>query len=942
MFHKESQKQTQHKESLHKKPLHKKPLHEKHSTGGRSDTSQAHAGSLFRKNRLSSAVASVVTGVIATGGATGWMPVLAQNVLEEVVVTASKQSSNIQDIAITVQAMTYKDLEALNVDRFEDYVHFLPSVHSGGRGPGQNEIYIRGAAVDAINITVAESQGSAPNVALYLDEHPVTAGGRNLDVYVADMERIEVLPGPQGTLYGASSQAGTVRLITRKPQIDEFSASFAADYSTTANGEDSNSAEAVLNIPLIAGTTAFRALIYSDDRGGYIDNVPGTFTADHNINPTFPGETKTYDAGTVFANGDVVGPDGLEVPVVKQAADNGVLVEDDYNDASYKGMRLGISHRFNDDWSGLLQYSQQSLRTDGVFDVDESLGDLEVSRYVEDFLEDDFTQIAWTIEGRIGALEMVYTGAYLDREVDANIDYTGYTNIGKYIAGYQCEYLSTLPPDNADVTTRYNSDPTIGGDPRVIECGNPANGARMNNENSRFTSELRFSGDLGERARFLAGVYYEDSEILHIGDFNYQASFEAGWNPIDINLNPDLANADANARGLVTSSTQFRNDNRRTEEQVAWFGEVSFDLTESFTVALSARYYDLEYGFTGYGAWRYYNRPLFVDDADPMNDVRPNATGGRDYETNFADLQPLDISDTITKATLTYRPNDNWLFYATVSEGYRPPGFNRAAAQKGGEYDPTANNMNNEGMECGTSVAINSNAATGFPGYCLPYVFESDTLDNYELSWKATLMDGQMRFNGSVYQIDWDDIQVSQFDSQNISILTLIDNGGDAEIQGVEFDLTWAATDNLTISAAASYNDTELVKVDPGFAVVVQDEGNPLPLSPKIQFNMRFRYEWEMSGGLGAYWQLAGKYSDKALNSIVDTPSEPNSYQDSYTTLSGAVGVQSDEGWSLELYGQNLTDERAQIHINRQDFFERVTINRPRTIGLRLSYDLNK
>ena len=69
-----------------------------------------------------------------------------------------------------------------------------------GVGPGQNEIYIRGAAVDAINITVAESQGSAPNVALYLDEQPVTAGGRNLDVYISDMERIEVLPGPQGTL----------------------------------------------------------------------------------------------------------------------------------------------------------------------------------------------------------------------------------------------------------------------------------------------------------------------------------------------------------------------------------------------------------------------------------------------------------------------------------------------------------------------------------------------------------------------------------------------------------------------------------------------------------------------------------------------------------------------------------------------------------------------
>ena len=156
-----------------------------------------------------------------------------------------------QDVAISVQAMTGQSLREQNVTSFEDYGMHLPSVNRGGRGPGQNEIYIRGAAVDAINITVAESQGSAPNVAMYLDEQPITAGGRNLDVYVSDMERIEVLPGPQGTLYGASSQAGTVRLITNKPVVGEFQARLGAEYSQTAKGEDSNKVEAMINIPLI-------------------------------------------------------------------------------------------------------------------------------------------------------------------------------------------------------------------------------------------------------------------------------------------------------------------------------------------------------------------------------------------------------------------------------------------------------------------------------------------------------------------------------------------------------------------------------------------------------------------------------------------------------------------------------------------------------------------
>ena len=371
-----------------------------------------------------------------------------------------------QDIPLAVQAMGAEALEEQNIQSFSDYVQYLPSVNAGGRGPGQNEIYIRGAAVDAINITVAESQGSAPNVALYLDEQPITSGGRNLDVYVTDMERIEVLPGPQGTLYGASSMAGTVRLITNKPNLNEFQASFNGSWSTTAHGEDSNSVEAMINLPIIEDKFAIRAALYNDRQGGYIDNVAGTFVADPALNPTFPGDTVTYGAGTVLANGTVVGAGGLTVPVIKEVADNSGLVEDDFNDASYAGIRLGGKYIFNDEWDLLVQHTQQTLKTEGVFDYDPAKGDLNVSRFTEDSLQDEFAQTAWTINGRLGDLDVVYTGAFLDREVDANLDYTGYTNIGGYIRAYQCEYLTPGYSNVAAVTgtnNGYNFDPTIGG-----------------------------------------------------------------------------------------------------------------------------------------------------------------------------------------------------------------------------------------------------------------------------------------------------------------------------------------------------------------------------------------------------------------------------------------------------------------------------------------------
>ena len=895
---------------------------------------------MFQRKKLHLAVLSAIAATTAPH---------ASAELEEIVVTATKRAVPLQDAPVTIQAIGSKELEDQNIQEFADYVQYLPNVNAGGRGPGQNEIYIRGAAVDAINITVAESQGSAPNVALYLDEQPVTAGGRNLDVYISDMERIEVLPGPQGTLYGASSMAGTVRLITAKPVLDQFDASFNGSWSSTSGGEDSNSAEVMLNLPVIDGKMAVRVALYNDRQGGYIDNVQGEFQANSDINPTFPGDSVTFAEGTVFANGTVVGAGGLTVPVIKAVANNAGLVEDDFNDAHYAGMRLGVKYVLSDNWGLLVQHTAQSLATEGVFDYDPLLDDLQVSRYSDDFLDDDFNQTAWTLEGSVGDLDIIYTGAFLDRDVTANIDYTGYTNIGAFISGYQCEYLvggfynglGTGYNTDYDPSTFYTYDPTIGGDPGVIECGSPASAARIENENERWTHELRVATNWDGPLNLQGGVFFEDFEILHIGDFNYQAPIDAGFNPIDIRTNSRFDNAEANGRDRVTDSTQFRNDNTRTEEQIALFGEISFAVTDALTLAIGARYYDLDYGFTGYGAWRYGNRPLFVDDNDPTNDIYPARTGGRDYGVQIDEIEPLNITDTIMRFTASWQPEDSdTLVFATWSEGYRPPGFNRAAAARG-VYDADAQNVRDDGTNCGNDVAVNSNALTGFPGYCLPYIFESDALENVELGVKTTLLDGSLRLNGALYRIDWEDIQVSQFDSQNISILTIVDNGGDAEITGLEMDMAWAVNDNLTVFAAASFNDTELVYVDPAFDIVVADAGSMLPLTPETQFSVRARYEWELNTDMSAHWQLGYKYAGEALNSIVDTVDEPNTMQDSYGILDGSIGVASlDNGWGVELFGSNLTDERAQLHINRQDFFERVTTNRPRTIGLRVSYDL--
>ena len=177
---------------------------------------------------------------------------------------------------------------------------YLPSVNAGGRGPGQNEIYIRGAAVDAINISVAESQGSAPNVALYLDEQPVTAGGRNLDVILLIWSVSKYFLDHREHFTVLVHRRVQFALITNKPVIDELGASLAAGFSSTSHGEPSDKVEAMINIPVIEGKLAVRAAVYSDNKGGYIDNVECTFTANPLLNPAYPGASVDFAAGHVF------------------------------------------------------------------------------------------------------------------------------------------------------------------------------------------------------------------------------------------------------------------------------------------------------------------------------------------------------------------------------------------------------------------------------------------------------------------------------------------------------------------------------------------------------------------------------------------------------------------------------------------------------------------
>src|SRR5467141_400159 len=244
-------------------------------------------------SKISYAVAAILGGSScaayaaepAAGGAEA-----ASGALEEITVTAQRRTQNIQDVPISMQALTEQTLQQLNVSTLDDYIKFLPNVTTANNGPGQNEVFMRGLSAGSQPSQGSASTGLWPNVAIYLDNQSGQLPNRNLDIYAADLNRIEVLEGPQGTLFGAGAEAGVIRYITNEPKLDVTEANVKAGYGVTAHGNPNTDLTAMVNLPLIADTMAVRAVIYNDRRGGYIDNVPGTFTR------------KNSDLGIYYAN----------------------------------------------------------------------------------------------------------------------------------------------------------------------------------------------------------------------------------------------------------------------------------------------------------------------------------------------------------------------------------------------------------------------------------------------------------------------------------------------------------------------------------------------------------------------------------------------------------------------------------------------------------------
>ena len=367
--------------------------------------------------------------------------------LETVVVSAQKRDESLQDVPLSIQAIGQKQLAELKVDNFEDYVKFLPNVSYQSGGPGFSRPYMRGVASGEN----ANHSGPLPSVGVYLDEQPITTIQGPLDVQVYDVARVEVLAGPQGTLYGASSQAGTIRIITNQPQTDAFDAGFEVTGSSL-EGDLGYLGQGFVNIPL-GEKAAIRLVGWTKEQPGYIDNVRST---------------------RVFPTSGI-------------ALDNSAEVKDNYNDWKSTGGRVALAIELNDSWTLTPTVMAQKTTTNGAFAFDKTLGDLKVAHALPESSDDKWTQAALTLQGKIGNWDLTYAGAYLKRDDHTRSDYADYS----FFYDSCCSYGAYMYDNAGDLI-------------------DPSQFIQGSDHYTKQSHELRVSSPAENRWRLTAGAFYQD------------------------------------------------------------------------------------------------------------------------------------------------------------------------------------------------------------------------------------------------------------------------------------------------------------------------------------------------------------------------------------------------------------------------------------------------
>jgi iron complex outermembrane receptor protein len=796
----------------------------------------------------------------------------------EIIITATKREENLQNVPISVQVLGTRKLDQLNISNFEEYTKQLPSVsYQNGGAPGFTTVYMRGIATGGDG----NHSGSLPSVGFYLDEQPITTIGGTLDVHIYDIARIESLAGPQGTLFGASSEAGTIRIITNKPEIGVTTGRIDSEINKVDHGGVGGKLEGMINIPL-GDRIAFRGVAFWQRDAGYIDNI---------------FEQQTYLAAN---------------PADNVVFDNSKFVKDNINDSTTYGGRAALKVDLDDNWTVTPTFMYQKAVSHGVFWMDEDKPDLDTVRYQNEVAKDRFWQAALTIEGKIANFfDVTYAGAYMDRPRFSSSDYNDYTEAyDRYYQYLYHAYPSYCPVAPGGILPCQS---WVDNNGKII---NPRQHINGSDHFKKMSHELRVATPADKPIRALVGAFYQDQKNHILQDYlvdNLATSLSVpGW-----------------------ANTLWLTNQNREDKDYAIFGEANWDITPQITLTGGTRYYKFDntiIGFNGFGADNPghfslgYNRCLTVNGKELRNDqgsAFATANSGLDIPCyNVGSVVDGKVVPKRSKGTgWLYRFNAQWkpteqiMIYATWSKGYRPGGINR---------QPTA------------------------PAY------SPDFLTNYEAGWKTNFLGNRIRWNGAIYHQKWEGIQFSFLGANS---LTVIQNGRNANIDGIESDVNYIQG-GLSLSAAAAYTNAK-TSGNICHAAIVSDpspdcsgvdskgnddfiqvpSGSRLPVTPKFKASATARYTWPMWTG-HTHVQGSVSYQGSAPSDIFPDQAASLGKIRASTLVDLFLGYDWSR-YSAELFAKNVFDKRNDIsrfYVCAAPPCDQVKIvpGRPRTIGLRI------